>query len=1694
MEIEEEIELGEGLDNNLEIDIDNNFINQNQFNNKSIMDIFGKLDLKELSSKNNSFYNKLYSETNKMYSYLMESIKRFHNIFPNNLLNFEGALKYLEKISIPDKCVCAGLIDTIPGWRCVDCSKYENAIYCNNCYKKSKHLHKNHTVYFLYSSGGMCDCGDPDSLYTYCDDHSGPYNNQKEINEFISKVFPYDIKANLLIFFDNFFFNFSKYFILTEKCDLFNEEKYNEYFENINMNEQTDDELNNEKNDIDLLKNNFCVVFQNFIHFLRVISQKNLGILHLLSLYFLRNHLEGKKLEEHYITKHKCITINANEINIFYQVEQDHTCKCPFLRLLISNWREPIKSKDNENEEFLMSFAHNLPLRSSYCIIFFFLFKQVLYNNNEDIIYNRNQFYLEETTELIARKTNLIEKTYEIFYEYFKKHIKSPKLRDQYGSIVEEKIKELKFRIQFIVNDAKYYSKPKMRKIMTEKISIIKKAIDCISLLHNELEFKSIYPHPQFQEKTISTDLMDIELSLLSIIEEINMYMRWDKIELIKKIFKYLINKIINQAKEGIKILKDNEYSFHLILYRCFGILINAFCFNYAIINKLNLIDAISFFKLNMFNSKEEMESFIEKILYDYSRFFGFLAGSNNNFFNYYDDLNNYPFIYFGDKRFLKMDFTLLKYLFAMTEKTFDINSYLKLSNIENIYSIFNQFFRVSPINNEINDQILNNKIANDDQNNFIMQLKFLLELIITFMKDDSSPYWTLMRYYDETISSKTKRDLFNFLRKKEYVQKDLEYILKEKIIHEIIARENLIDLIELKKGIDDYLFIFFDENNFNKIIDELTLNKKNGETKLFFLKDSCLKYLDMNYYISPKDKSNAHRYILEFKKDIVNIYNSYYFNPSNFTFDLFKITYEKILLNKNNLELIINIIEKLLSIKKSNETIQIDINSVKRTLLPIILNYLSIFSMINTLSSIKFKIENKTYIDYLSKIFSGFMKNNKSDELVEKDLEENIKRIIKQLNYYEIIYNDINILGKLNNYDYNTDYVEKIKNKNDNNSINIINDDNKNDIKLSKKNYAKIKEKLKMKINKKNNLFLEKASKENILKINEKFENEKEIENNSKDEMMCFYCRNPIKLNSFEQPYGKTGLLIQDYFYINSLKSSARNELLKIIENNNINNTDNNNDNNDLYKNILNNYKNKKEENYGRIISCGHYFHYSCFKQGCYKHLLFKKFTCPLCLKEQNILIPPLNNFYKKNNFLKSKKIKEIFNEKKEINKIPKEYILFNEIIFTFLYDINLLYQNDNPAKRVEYPIFLEIIFINYKAYLNFFENVFYFDGTTFHKQQQIDTMQNIILSLRYLLKINYIEEKEVINYIITQLTDLKNGIIINEDILLKFENMYFINLLEKIILSLSILFDYDELKENFKYIIYIFLPYITFGFYLKYVIVNKYNINSINVQTFKNYIEDNNEQIIKYFYFVLQKLAFSKFFTDFNNKNEELINKFKNLNIEELLSLLNINNLYRLIINEKKEINYFDTINFLPKTFNLNDAFFKGFKISYNYINNISKLLLINIHKNKYKENLTKELLIQFSPIKFKFIYLENNIFDWIEKNLEKKCIICSQTTKYYYICLICGNKVCHTKTCDKYNEHIKDCSGYMSIFLDMDDMKISIFTSTGKSHFSFPLYVNKNGVGPSGYEMSKEYNLSIEKLKLAIKNYACNDIHFK
>ena len=1046
----------------------------------TVMDYFQNIDSKELSTKDNSLFNIIHDETKKISEFLFESINKFHYLFNQNLKNFEDSLKYLESIAIPNKCICAGVIDSIPGWRCNDCSKYGNVIYCNNCYMKSKNLHKNHNVVFLYSSEGMCDCGDPDSLYTYCLEHSGPYIDQKQIDDYISKIFTKEILDKLNQFFESLFLQFSKYLVLTEKCDYFYKDVFNEKFSDNN-----DPLLCSQKEDCLLIKKNFCIVYQNLMHFLRLISHKNLGMLHLIANFLLKNHLENEKLEDEFMTSHRCLKITDNDIKLLYVDKQKHICVCPFLRLFITNYRDDIKCKE-ENGELILSFAHNLILRKAFCIIYFSSYEEIILNDNKDFLLNRNQFFLEDVTEFIAKKSNLIEESYEFFYQYLLKYFKSPQLKTISGSMNEEILIKLTYPLIYIYIDTRYFSRPKMRILMTEKTSIIKRIIDCISLIHNQNEFKSIYPHPEFQNKRFSSTLIDFEIKLLEIVEEITMFIEWEKINYLKDTFKYLINKIINQEKEGIKQLQKEEYSYHIGLYRCFEILMNSFCFNYAFNNNCTLFEAIKFFKKTFFDSQKDIETLVDIIIKDYFKFFGFIAGCQNNYFNYYDSLFLYSKVYFNIKESYSMDFSLLKYLFAMTDKKVDIISLLKISNLEKVYSSFEKAFILK--NNEKNEKIereekkkdinkninIHNNINNNIENNnaigpqlnldlrnqnqrlinpltfqqiiinnlyrnadknrdeyyCIIQWAMLLDLLIIFMKDDSSPYWNLMRIYKEAISLKTEKELFNRVKNNNYVMEDLKNILKEKLIHEIISQGNLTNIQNVTKNIDEYLQkVFKEENEFNNILDELTYNKMNGEVKLVYLRDSYLKQLDLNYYVSNKNKLNAQNYILDFKKDVVKPYNYYYFSPSKLTFEFFENVFKKILLNENNLELMIKMVEKLLDNKKITE--ELDIKSVRNSLLPIILKYLTIFSIINTKSFIEFKNKNKNLINQLYKLLSNSVNNNQNNIKLEKDLEENIKEVINQLNWYQIIDESINSdLSKLNKYEYNCDILKQLRDK----------------------------------------------------------------------------------------------------------------------------------------------------------------------------------------------------------------------------------------------------------------------------------------------------------------------------------------------------------------------------------------------------------------------------------------------------------------------------------------------------------------------------------------------------------------------------------------------------------------------------------------------------------------------------------------
>jgi hypothetical protein len=275
-------------------------------------------------------------------------------------------------------------------------------------------------------------------------------------------------------------------------------------------------------------------------------------------------------------------------------------------------------------------------------------------------------------------------------------------------------------------------------------------------------------------------------------------------------------------------------------------------------------------------------------------------------------------------------------------------------------------------------------------------------------------------------------------------------------------------------------------------------------------------------------------------------------------------------------------------------------------------------------------------------------------------------------------------------------------------------------------------------------------------------------------------------------------------------------------------------------------------------------------------------------------------------------------------------------------------------------------------------------------------------------------------------------------------------------------------------------------------YSLYNNKTKEIINYKNINQYFTKNNKYMINNcFNFILQKFLIIRIITDFDNTNEDILNNFNNLSTEKMLSLIGIDNLYKSISkNKNNEINFNDIFKELPKLFKNEEVFCKQYSVNHKII---FESIINNIHKKKKEDKylVRKELFVQFSPLKFDFFKLDDNIFDLVEKNLEKKCIECSKITRHFYICLICGNKIC--KINNEYTEHIKNCNRKYCIFLDMGDMEISIF-SNSKFKTLYPLYVNDAGVGPSTTEIGNEFNLSKEKLSLTLRTFICNDFNLK
>ena len=395
----------------------------------------------------------------------------------------------------------------------------------------------------------------------------------------------------------------------------------------------------------------------------------------------------------------------------------------------------------------------------------------------------------------------------------------------------------------------------------------------------------------------------------------------------------------------------------------------------------------------------------------------------------------------------------------------------------------------------------------------------------------------------------------------------------------------------------------------------------------------------------------------------------------------------------------------------------------------------------------------------------------------------------------------------------------------------------------------------------------------------------------------------------------------------------------------------------------------------------------------------------------------------------------------------------------------------------------------------MNYFENIFYINGTTFHKQQQIDNIKNLILSIRFYVSKNF-NKNEVVKFIkdiLIKLVNISSG---NKFIYNYYDSyMHYVNLFEQIIFSLQLLFDYEELKPILKYIIYIFLPYFCFGLYLKKLIIVKQKFKEkINLKEFEKYLEEDNQKIMKDLIDFLKKFCFVKLISDYQNKNEEIINSFNELSLKNILSIIDMVELVKILPENNILIN--DIISNLSKAFNSNEIIYKMFFQDLNF-QKMSNSIIKNFNKfnNDINYEINKELLIQFSPIKFNFIRLDFEVFDFIEKLLGVECNICQRIPKNSFLCLICGQKICQNDII----YHNRNCSNNIGLFIYTNNMNIYLFNGKFALRKLYPIYVNKAGNGPEiraisteFKSISNEFKLSKENLKTALRDYVCNDFN--
>ena len=1456
--------------------------------------------------------------SNLKLSEITKEYENFSKIFEIPIKDKKALLTKLKKMEIPNNQVCAKVFNKQGAVFCEECSQFNNSLICMECYEHSKELHKNHTLSFKNVISGCCDCGNPEFWKPsgFCNLHSGIFSNDKEINDFIKSNFSDDIINKINIWIDNIINMLTPYFLLCEK----------------EMNIINNQVLND--------------IMKSFTGFLNEIFESNSALIHLFSFKFLKNYP--------YMTIHDCI-LNKNDENleIVYSQQKEHICQCSFFKILLSVWTDKI-----ECENLLYLFLQNYRIKIELGLNYIAIYNILIHNNAKNLFSFACQVFTSDFMINVIKNPVFIVNMFSTAYEEL---VIILSLKDKKWNEYLEKIKRLDFDINYLI-------KPTTVKLISSHTDIYKNLINLMALFHNTNCF---IVSSAFVREGYSQDLMEIEYYILDLFSIITCCLDFEDLNQAKDLFFYIGSKFSIQRYQ---VLKNNSFSFHIVLIRAFSMLLNRFCFCYSINNKCTMFDALKIAVEFIPNHKKVFAILIQETM----KFFGFILSIECNFWVYYgENMKKYVWNYFDYFIFHQCDFNLIKLMMCLEENKewFSINKILELCNVSNSHiDLINKVFN----NIEKGNSIYYNSINQEKNNNLN---KRIFEFFIKIIRDNSSPFDLFEYSLGDLKRMRINDDLTTNLIKTESEQ--IKNIIKEKIIDMLISHNNLYTY----SAFIQYIHLpVFEEKEIQNIFEEMTDKiVQNNEQFKFSLKNIYLKNIDLDYILSSNSTSNSERYINDFKKKEVCILNYNFYEPFTIQKTINFNCYYYFYYFHDNFKFLLNFSIQLVSNKNYQSFIKLFLISVFK----LILIFLYVDKNLTNEDIKKDKDDFYKYINEKLNILFDYFK----DETITNDTDRKI--------FYKFMAKNI---AKYLNIEYTDKEEEEEK----------IREQQKKNLQLKKK---KLMEKYKKKFNDKN-LQILKSNKKNI-----KTENE--------EEEICILCHLPILTNDYESNlFGIFGAITKDNFIKHAKRISMKPEFEKYNKNKNQDFSSFYNNGSDLSIRIISCNHKVHSECYGKLLINA--FVYSTEKK--YACPLCKKMgnlfipCLNYCNKEND---PQLNKV------LSGFEINELFTDKFNFkeplddnifispNEFYKKNILNDAIFFIEdFFDGKLIIDINNKS----------FYYQSFDILIKEFENFLIFYSIVEDKNSQIDIWTNLILSLRILLKTKKLRMDKFLSEFCLSIKFLKKGKDQTRQVPQLFIRNFIEQEIDKILFLTLVLFDLEN-AENF--LINLFSPYIAITAFIKKIFLENDFLflpssikNSITLELFNKFINEDNIENNDYislkdcFDILLEKIHIFSLINK-NKKYKKKTDKNSNSN-EEDEDTISTSTSSEKKVNSYKEL---DLENYENKPFSELILNFEKTLVTEN------KALSV-IFRNKFKnekilqiifkdfQNTLERISIQFSlnqnmllfgkRIKFKFITLPDSMIDFLTHFQKIKCIGCGNEEKLSLVCLLCGEKLCDSKVC--------------------------------------------------------------------------------